>query len=248
MAIYKHLFVSLSVIIILGACMPSQAHTDANDNHADVMPRTLNVNGKAEVKAEPDRAIIPMSVEARAKDLNRARQDVDTAVKNILRMAEDLGIEKKHLQSAQLITRPEYNWNNQRKRELIGYYVSRQMEIDLHNLEDLGQVMHAATQLGITNLQGPRFYSSKKDQIYQQALAQASKNAKANAEVLADALDTRLGAVRQINASNVYYNQPNPPRPMVRSMAADAEMAPQETYQAGEISVTAEVNVVFDIN
>ncbi|NNM12716.1 MAG: SIMPL domain-containing protein, partial [Gammaproteobacteria bacterium] len=137
MAIYKHLFVSLSVIIILGACMPSQAHTDANDNHADVMPRTLNVNGKAEVKAEPDRAIIPMSVEARAKDLNRARQDVDTAVKNILRMAEDLGIEKKHLQSAQLITRPEYNWNNQRKRELIGYYVSRQMEIDLHNLEDL---------------------------------------------------------------------------------------------------------------
>lgn len=222
--------------------MPSNAHEGQ-----DALPRTINVNGKAEVKAEPDRAIIPMSVEARGKELNRARQDVDVAVKNILKMADDLGIDKKYIKSAQLITRPEYNWNNNRKRTLIGYYVSRSVEIDLHNLEDLGQLMHGATQLGITNMQGPKFYSSKKDEIYRQALAEASKNAKANAEVLANALDTRLGKVHQINATNVYYNQPSP-RPHVRSMAADAEMAPQETYQAGEITVTADVNVVFDID
>lgn len=234
---------TLSSIIFLGACMPSNAQT----NHDDSLPRIINVNGKAEIKAEPDRALIPMGVEARNKELNRARQEVDTAVKNILNMANDLGIDKKRVKSAQLITRPEYNWNSSKKRELIGYYVSRQIEIDLHNLDDLGQLMHGATQLGVTNMNGPQFYSSKKDEIYREALVEASKNAKANARVLAEALDSKLGKVHQINATNVYYNQPKMASNM-RSMAADAEMMPQETYQAGEITVVADVNVVFDID
>jgi len=240
----RYLTLTVITIIFLGACMPS----NANNNLSDALPRTINVNGKAEIKAEPDRAIIPLSVEARHKELNRARQDVDVAIKNILKMADELGVEKKHIKSAQLITRPEYNWNNSRKRTLIGYYVSRQVQINLQDLEKLGLLMHGATQLGITNMNSPQFYSSRKDELYREALVKASKNAKANAEVLADALNTRLGKVHQINATNVHYNQPHMPSPRMRSMSADSESMPQETYNTGEISVIADVNVVFDID
>ena len=222
--------------------MPSNAQTTQ-----ELLPRTINVNGKAEIKAEPDRAIIRFSVENKNKELNRAKQDVDKTVANILAMAKDLGIEKKHVKSAQVISRPEYNWKS-KKRELIGYYVSRQLEIDLHDLDNLGQLMHNATEMGITNMNNPQFYTSRKDEIYREALATASKNAKANAQVLADALDTKLGKVHQINATNVHYNQPRMVQSNMRAMSAKAEMAPEESYQAGEISVVADVNVVFDID
>ena len=238
----QHLLIVLISIISLGACMPSNAQ-----NNQELLPRTINVNGKAEIKAEPDRAIIRFSVENKDKELNRAKQEVDKTVSSILAMTKNLGIDKKHVKSAQLISRPEYNWKS-KKRELVGYYVSRQIEIDLHDLNNLGQVMHDATEMGITNMNSPQFYTSRKDEIYREALATASKNAQANAQVLADALDTKLGKVHQINATNVYYNQPQKAQPRMRSMAASAEMAPEETYQAGEISVVADVNVVFDID
>lgn len=237
----SHLLITLFTIISLGACMPSNAQTNQ-----EILPRTINVNGKAEIKAEPDRAIIRFSVENKNKDLKSAKQEVDRTIAKILAMTNDLEIEKKHVKSARIITRPEYNWKS-KKRELIAYYVSRQIEIDLHNLDNLGQVMHNATELGITNMNNPQFYSSRKDELYREALTMASKNAKANAQALAQALDTKLGDVHQINATNVHYNQPRMMQSNMRSMKASAEMAPQESYQAGEITVVADVNVVFDI-
>ena len=239
---FQHLLITFIIIFSLGACMPSNAQTNQ-----ELLPRIINVNGKAEIKAEPDRAIIRFSVESKNLELNSAKKEVDKVVSNILSMTKTLGVDKKHVKSAQLISRPEYNWKS-KKRELIGYYVSRQIEIDLHDLDNLGQLMHDATEMGITNMNSPEFYSSRKDEIYREALTTASKNAKANAQVLAAALDTKLGKVHQINATNVHYNQPRMMQSNMRAMTADAEMAPQESYQAGEITVVADVNVVFDID
>jgi len=238
--------ISLLIIITLGA--PSMHAHDGTDT----LPRTINVNGKAEIKAEPDRARLTLGVEARNKELSVARAEVDKAVKNILTMLDKkLDISKKRIKSAQLITRPEYNYSSNRKRNLIGYYASRSIEVDLHDLDKLGELMHEATELGITNMNSPQFYTSKKDELYREALVEASQNAKMNAQVLADSLDTRLGEVHQINATNVYFNQPNyGARPMARSMKMEAatDMGGAETYNVGEITVTADVNVVFDID
>jgi len=220
-------------------------HSNAQNTH-ELLPRTINVNGKAEIKAEPDRALIPMSVEIRAKNLESAKTQVDETVSNILNFCKELNIDKKHVKTAQIISRPEYNWKS-KKRELIGYYVSRRIEIDLQDLNQLGQLMHGVSELGINNTTSPQFYSSRKDEIYREALASASKNAKENALVLAKALDTKLGAVHQINATNVHYNRPQVANTRMRTMTTESKKTPQETYQAGEISVTADVNVVFDI-
>ncbi len=241
---FKNALLPLFFIVSLGACMPTNAHEGQ-----DTLPRIINVNGKAEIKAEPDRAMLTLAVEARNKEMAAARSEVDAAVKNILRMTDKLNIAEKHVKSAQLITRPEYNYNSSRKRNLIGYYAQRSVEIDLHDLEKLGLLMHEATELGITNVNSPRFYTSKKDELYREALVEASQNAKANARVLADSLNAKLGEVHQINATNVYFNQPTMPRPMMRSAKMEsADMGGAETYNVGEITVTADVNVIFDID
>ena len=152
----KHTLLPLLLILSLGACMPSQAH-DGQES----LPRIINVNGKAEIKAAPDRARVTLGVEARAKELASARTEVDQAVKNILNMLDNkLDIDKKYIKSAQLITRPEYNYNSSRKRNLIGYYASRSVEVDLHDLEKLGELMHEATELGITNMNSCLLYTS----------------------------------------------------------------------------------------
>jgi len=242
---FKPLLLAVALTLSFGA--PSMYAHDGNN----ALPRTINVNGKAEIKAEPDRARITLGVEARSKELKSARSEVDAAVKKILVMLDDkLDIEKKYIKSAQLITRPEYNYNSSRKRNLIGYYATRSVEVDLHDLENLGQLMHEATELGITNMHAPQFYTSRKDELYREALVEASQNAKMNAKVLADSLNTKLGKVHQINATNVYFNQPVrvTGARMKSKMAAESAMSGAESYNVGEITVTADVNVVFDID
>ena len=72
----------------------------------------------------------------------------------------------------------------------------------------------------------------------------AVEDARLNAEALARAAGAKLGAVRTLSASGS-----GPPVPMQRmAMAvADAKMAPEATYQAGDMKFSANVNAEYDL-
>jgi uncharacterized protein len=209
-------------------------------------PRTIGVTGVGEVRAEPDRAFVTLGVESRKPKLDDARAEVAKGVEAVLKLTRELKVDPKLVRSTRISVQPEYNWDqNARERNLIGYYVARQVEVELRDLEKLGQLLERATDLGVNQMGDPRLDSSKRQELVREALAKAVVDARQNAEVLAKAAGAKLGAARTINA-NTEFNPP--PMPMVRAMAMDAGAEKASApYQSGEMTFNSTVQVQYDL-
>jgi uncharacterized protein YggE len=98
----------------------------------EARPRTVNVTGMAEVSAEPDIARVTLGVESRKPTMEAARAEVAATVDRVLALARELKIDPKQVNATRVQVQPEYRWNeNDRERVLLGYMVSRQVEVEL---------------------------------------------------------------------------------------------------------------------
>jgi len=209
-------------------------------------PRTVAVSGQGEVQAEPDRALVTLGVESRKPKLEEARAEVSKTIDAVLKLTRDLKIETKYVRSTRISVQPEYNWdNNARERSLIGYFVSRQVEVELRDLEKLGQLLERATDLGVNQVGDPRLDSSKRHDLEREALAKAVEDAKLNAEAVAKAAGARLGGARTISATSGFVA---PPMQMqMKAMTARASGDASQSYQSGQMSFTGNVQIEYDL-
>jgi hypothetical protein len=211
----------------------------------EARPRTVNVSGSGEMAAEPDLAHVTLGVEARKPTMAEARAAVSATVERVLALTRDLRIDPKLVNATRVQVQPEYSWNEKdRKRVLLGYLVSRQVQVELRDLEQLGALLERAVDAGVNQVNDPVLDSSKRKALEREAMARAVEDARLNAETLARAAGVKLGAVRSLNGS-----ASAPPMPMYRQQAvmADAAMAPEASYQPGEMKFTASVNAEYDL-
>jgi hypothetical protein len=208
--------------------------------------RTVSVSGSGEVAGEPDLAYVTLGVEARKPTMAAARTAVATTVDRVLALARELRIDPKLVNATQVQVQPEYSWNEQdRKRILLGYLVSRQVQVEVRDLEQLGPLLERAVDAGVNQVNDPVLASSRRKALEREAMAKAVDDARANAETLARAAGAKLGPVRTLNGSSSA-----PPMPMYRrgAVMADAPMpAPEATYQPGDMKFNAMVNAEYDL-
>ncbi|MFL6576517.1 MAG: SIMPL domain-containing protein [Povalibacter sp.] len=209
-------------------------------------PRIVSVSGQGEVQTEPDQAIVTLGIESRKPRLEDARSDVTKAVDAVLKLTRDLKIDQKYVRATRINVQPEYNWDaNAKERNLIGYFVSRQVEVDLRDLDKLGTLLEKATDLGVNQMGDPRLESSKRRDLEREALAKAVQDARLNAEAIGKAAGAKIGNARTITASSGFT-----PVPMARmkTMAMSAEAADaSQTYQSGQMTFTGNVQVEYDL-
>ncbi len=209
-------------------------------------PSTVSVSGSAEVAAEPDLAHVTLGVEARKPTMAEARTAVAATVDRVLALTRDLRIDPKQVNATRVQVQPEYSWNEKdRKRVLLGYLVSRQVQVELRDLEQLGPLLERAVDAGVNQVNDPVLDSSRRKSLEREAMAKAVEDARLSAETLARAAGARLGAVRTLNGATSA-----PPMPMYRrgAVMADAAMAaPEATYQPGEMKFSAIVGAEYDL-
>ncbi|MBT8421618.1 MAG: SIMPL domain-containing protein [Gammaproteobacteria bacterium] len=212
---------------------------------ADDNPRTVSVSGKATVTAQPDIARISMSVVERNKSLNVAQQSASATTAKILRLLDRLKIDRKRIDTTGLNIRPDYRWNRtSEQQELIGYVVERQIMVELRDLDNLGKLLEGAVEAGANQVSPPGFDRTDRAELHRRALADAIRDARANADVMVAAAGAEIGNVMTISSSGM----PSQPRPMMRAMAADAVAESAEaSYVTGDIRFEAFVNIVYEL-
>ena len=211
-------------------------------------PRTINVTGQGEVHAEPDRAVLNLGVESRKPKLEDARAEVTKTVEAVMKLTRDLKIDQKYVRATRINVQPEYNWdNNARERNLIGYVVSRQVEVDLRDLDKLGTLLEKSFDLGVNQAGDPQLDSSKRHDLEREALAKAVADAKLNAEVLAKAAGARIGQPRNISAATAGYAPPPTPVFKTTMMRGEASDGAAQSYQSGQMNFNATVQVEYDL-
>ena len=225
-------------LLILSACFSLQVIA------AD---RTVSVNGQGEVRAEPDRALVNLGIEARKPTLHEARAEVDKGVDAVLKLTRDLKLDPKFVRTTRVQVQPEYDWNNEgRDRRLLGYYVARQVEVELRQLDQLGTLLERAFAAGVNQIGDPQLDSSRRRDLEREAMGKAVADARLNAETLAKAAGARVGSPRTISASSAVTPPPMPMRMKVMSAAAEAGDSAQ-SYQRGEMMFNASVQVEYDL-
>jgi uncharacterized protein YggE len=213
---------------------------------ADVLPRSVSVTGSGEVRAQPDMAYVTLGVEARKPTLAEARNLVAATVERVLGLARELKIDPRYVDSTALQVQPEYRWNDKdAQRVLLGYVVSRQVEIELRNLEQLGALLERSVTAGVNQVGSPRLDSTRRKELERDALARGVADARLNAEALARAAGATLGPVRTLSAS---AEAPVVPMYRERVMMAQAVAADAEqTYESREMKFSATVNAQYDL-
>ena len=210
--------------------------------------RSVSVDGQGEVFTTPDRARVSMSVEVTKPELPAAQAEANRIVRELLAQLRPLGLKDEDIATAGLNIRAEYDYANN-KRRFLGYHVSRGIEVVVRDLDKIGDVLLKATAAGINNVSDPQLESSKAEGLQREALAKAAANARAKAQVLADALGVKLGTIHTLRSST----EAPPPVPRGRVMAfaaapaADASGNEQMGFSTGQIRYGASLDADFDL-
>lgn len=214
--------------------------TASADDHA---PRTIAVGGFGSVETPPDRATLNLSIIERQPTVSAAQERAAEVTAKVLELADELDIPENRVDTMSAMVRPDYRWNRDSEtQELIGFIAERQMRIEIHDLDKVGVAIERAVEVGVNQVMPPRLTSSKSRDAYRDALEKAVDDARQNAERLAVSLGLSLGDAIQVNAGTAA----RPPVPVARGEAMAMSDAAPQTYSAGDLTVTANVSVVFE--
>ena len=214
---------------------------------AEVPLRLVSVTGSGEVKAQPDMAYVTLGVEARRPTLAEARTEVNATVERIMALTRELKIEPKFVDSTRLQVQPDYRWDEKASQQvLLGYVVSRQVDVELHDLDRLGTLLEKSVSAGVNQVGGARLDSSRRKELERSALAQAVDDARLNADALARAAGAKLGPVQSLNTTGMMPVPMYAERAMTVAAASKADGA-AESYQPSEMKFTANVSAQFEL-
>ena len=226
-----------TLILALAVSLPSRAQ------NAQYEKQTLTVNGKGEMSAAPDVAYLNLAVETMAKSASQAVKENAEKTNSVMEAIKAKLGENDKVSTAGYNLSPIYEYNNQtNKSEFKGYKASNQIVAEVHNLKQIGAIIDSTAEAGLNNISGLRFDTTKSAELRKKALAEAVKDAKATAEILAQAAGVKITRILQLSPSYDY------PVPVYRDFAVAKEAAAAPTpIEPGDLTINATVNIVFEI-
>ncbi|MBM4220910.1 MAG: DUF541 domain-containing protein [Gammaproteobacteria bacterium] len=215
---------------------------------ADEEPRRISVSGTGSVDAAPDIARLRLAVQRRDLNMQVARDATVKVSRDFIALCSRLGIKESKVRTAGLTIQPEYRWDEKQGLQVFtGYFVQRQLEVELDNLDKLGELIEGAVNAGVNEVSPPELDNSQRRELGRQALAAAATDARSNAQRVADTLGVKLGALRSLDAHSIAPMPPPGPMMRVAAMSAEADGGAGASYTPGEISVDAQVSATFDV-
>ncbi len=206
---------------------------------------TLEVVGRGEVRIKPEVAYLTILVETTAKKASDAvRENAEKMKKVIDKLKSEIGKEDKITTSGYTLS-PIYEYSDKIKgSQLTGYGASNGVTVETRNLNDIGKLVDSATQVGANRINSLSFDTNKREEYKRQTLVQAVQDARTTADTVARASGVKIVKILRISPS---YEVPGP---MVRELGfakmATAQPAPTP-IEPGELTVSATVNIVFEI-
>lgn len=212
---------------------------------ADEPPRrTITMTGVGDVRGAPGNATISTGVVTEDRTAAAALAANTKAMATALARLKDLGIASRDLQTSNFSIQPRYfhNPKSQQPPRIVGYTVSNQLTVVIRDLSNLGRVLDEVVRNGANQISGPSFGFENPEKLRDIARARAAADAWRKAKLYAGALQIELGPVVSVTESAGFS-----PQPMMRSARMAMAEAADVPVEAGEVGLTAKVNIVWEI-
>ncbi len=218
----------------------------ANPLHAGEYEKSvLTVDGHGEITVSPDIAYLNISVETNSKNAKDAVSENSQKINNVLSTLKPMTGPNDTLKTTEYSLHPVYEYDENRKKSfLTSYRVTSEVRLKTFLIDKLGRIIDAATDAGANRINGPAFDNSERDKNKRKALARAVEDAKETARAVAEAAGVELVKIVRINPS---YNYPLPIYKQNLRTARVAESSDAPSIEPGDLTVEANVSMVYEI-
>ena len=201
------------------------------------------VTGDSIVSAQPDTAILTVSVvtqAGRALDAQQENANKSDAVVRALKNAAGPGAEVK---TSGYSLQPQRVYKEGQPPTISGYEARNSVTVIMSGLNRVGAVIDATAQAGANDVAGISFTLRKDRPARDQALAEATREAVSKAQVIATALGGRVVRIVEVQEEGVER-----PRPIyegtMQMMKTNAAPTPIEV---GTLDITSRVQLIAEV-
>jgi len=202
------------------------------------------VAGDSIVQAQPDTAIVTVSVVTQNRQALAAQQDNATrtdAVVRALKAAAGSGAEVK---TSGYSVQPQRIYKEGQPPTISGYEARNSVTVTLSDLTKVGSVIDAAAQAGANDVAGIAFTLRQDRQARDRALSEATREAVSKAQVIASALGGRV--VRIVEVQEEGFQQ-RPPVPVYQYDSFQAKAAVSTPIEVGALDIASKVQVIAEV-
>ena len=203
-------------------------------------------SGRGELRIAPTYAVVAIGITTRENAAVNAAAENARKVEAVTRALRSAGLSEKEIATSGYRLDQNYIYpRDGQAPQPTGFSANTTIRAEVRRLENLGKVIDAAIAAGATGVSAIQFLASNAEEPRRSAMAEAVRQARADAEVIARAAGGSLGRLIALNSGGV--SQPGS-RDMynvqLTSAIAGGSLSPAPPPTSiipGELNVTAQV-------
>ena len=222
----------LAASVLLTACSSAAAET------------RIAVNGTGETRISADTAVISLGVSARDRDVLKAQQTVNENIAAIRQALLDNGVAEENINTDYMSIYAIYDYNEDVEK-VQAYNASTTLAVKVTDMDSVGKLIDEAFAAGANTLNGISFSASDTDEARDESLKAAVGEARAKAEVLAEASGLKITGIETISEGNVYSYDNSVSNFSAKRMEGTADTGYGTMVQAAKLIVSVTVSITF---
>lgn len=204
-------------------------------------PGSIVVSGTGRVAVVPDVADLRLGVAVTRPTVDAARAEAAATMAAILASVDAADVPRRDVRTALLSVQPRYDYRDGKPPTLTGYELANVVEVTVRDLARLGDVVDGTLGAGASSLDGLSFRVANPAPAEREARILAMAEARARADVLAEAAGLIIDGVLGI-VEGAAVPPPGPRLKAERMMLAADVATPVE---AGSLEVSVTVTVSY---
>ncbi len=208
----------------------------------------LTVQGSATVELDAEYATLSVGVDTESVNVADAQQENARLMEQVIAALRDAGCAPEDMKTGGFNVYTSYAYaygDGGAESRTVVYHVSNSLIITVRDISQIGAYIDAAGNAGANQMNSLTFHSSSQSEAYDRALTLACADAKAQAELLADALGVKITGIVSVTVPRDTVVYARAAGAMKTNAAADEGAS--TAILAGDLSVSATVQVVFGI-
>src|SRR5215217_3186799 len=217
------------------------AATSGRDDNRRVT--RVMVAGDSIVQAQPDTAILTISVVTQGRRAIDAQQENAVKTDAVVRALKSVAGAGAEVKTSGYSLQPQRVYKEGQPPAITGYEARNSVTVTTGELNKVGNIIDAAAQAGSNDISGIAFTLRQDRPARDQALSEATREAMNKARVVAQALGGRVLRVLEVQEEGLQ----RPPVPIYATADAMAQRGVATPIEIGSLEVTSRVQLIVEV-
>ena len=191
--------IALSMCVVSARSIAQGASPSASTREPEIV-----ASGRGEVRIAPTYAVVAVSITTRENVAVNAASENARKVEAVTHALRSAGLSEKEIATSGYRLDQNYIYpRDGQAPQPSGFSANTTIRAEVRRLENLGKVIDAAIAGGATGISAVQFLTSNTEDPRRSAMAEAVRQARADAEVIARAAGGSLGRLIALNSGGV---------------------------------------------